>query len=107
MNLAKKFIGNIFAKTGLSALGGGEKKASPRAMRYPYTFTAKIVQFPYMHYFKHSWMYRYYSYALIISLPIFWKIQCKANSPENVAKWEEQKRKDHEKDEAAAAAHDH
>lgn len=52
-----------------------------RPMKYPYTYTAKIAQFPYKHYFKHSWLARYWIYSIIICTPLFYSIQkmCKLN----------------------------
>lgn len=44
-------------------------------MLYPYTFTAKIAQFPFKHYYNNSWVYRYYMYALIPTFYVFYKIE--------------------------------
>lgn len=52
-------------------LAGHPSDESTRPMKYPYTFTAKIVQFPYGYYFKYSWVYRYYLYGVIVSFPVF------------------------------------
>lgn len=51
-----------------------EGAAPARPMKYPYTFAAKIAQFPYAYYFKYNWMVRYHIYAAIVCLPIFYKI---------------------------------
>lgn len=83
-----------------------------RPMKYPYTISAKIAQFPYRYYYQHSWMFKYLIFGTLITLPIFYKIQklCKsyslsqclsdlsgiyyhlplfsAFSPENVKKWD-------------------
>ncbi|KYN28418.1 PREDICTED: uncharacterized protein LOC108770428 [Trachymyrmex cornetzi] len=59
-----------------------------RRMKYPYTFTAKIAQFPYKYYWKHSWLYRYFLLSSLITVPIFYKIQKLSYAPENVAKWD-------------------
>ncbi|XP_032664437.1 uncharacterized protein LOC116841042 [Odontomachus brunneus] len=59
-----------------------------RPMKYPYTFVAKMAQFPYKYYWTHSWMYRYMFYSLFITLPVFYKIQKLSYSPENVKIWE-------------------
>jgi len=82
-----------------------------RPMKYPYTLTAKIAQFPYKYYLQHSWLFKYMIFGTLATLPIFYQIQklCKfyvislvltlsdliiyylffsAYSPENVAKWE-------------------
>ncbi|CAO1443187.1 unnamed protein product [Diamesa serratosioi] len=71
-----------------------------RPMRYPYTFSAKLAQFPFKHYIKNQWIWRYYFIAVGCCIPVFYKISKLANSPENVAKWAEGKRKE-------AAEHHH
>ncbi|KDR19571.1 uncharacterized protein LOC110829796 [Zootermopsis nevadensis] len=67
-----------------------------RPMKYPYTFSAKIAQFPLKHYFQNQWIWRYYFIALAVCTPIFYSISRLANSPENKAKWAEIKRKERE-----------
>ncbi|EFN82388.1 hypothetical protein EAI_01530 [Harpegnathos saltator] len=57
-------------------------------MKYPYTLTAKLVQFPYKYYWKHSWLFRYMFYSIFATLPIIYKIQKLSYSPANVEKWE-------------------
>ncbi|XP_028128302.1 uncharacterized protein LOC114324628 [Diabrotica virgifera virgifera] len=69
---------------------------SSRPMKFPYTFTAKLVQFPYKHYFKHNWIYRYYVFGVIASLPIFMYLSRLAHSPGNVEQWKEIRRKEEE-----------
>lgn len=64
-----------------------------RQMKFPYTFTAKIAQFPFRHYIKNQWIWRYYFIACICCLPIFYKISKLANSNENIKKWKELKEK--------------
>ncbi|KAL0121193.1 hypothetical protein PUN28_008697 [Cardiocondyla obscurior] len=59
-----------------------------RHMKYPYTFAAKIAQFPYKYYYKHSWFFRYYLVGVLASVPLFYKLQKLSYSPENVAKWD-------------------
>ncbi|KAK9883877.1 hypothetical protein WA026_004816 [Henosepilachna vigintioctopunctata] len=76
-------------------------KAVSRPMKFPYTFTAKIAQFPLKFYVKNNWIWRYYFIALAVSTPVFYKIHRLVNSPENVARWAEIKRKEKE------AAHHH
>lgn len=49
-----------------------EKVARP--MKYPYTFTAKIAQFPWKFYISKSWVYRYYAIAVVVTFPVFVKI---------------------------------
>ncbi|CAH1115127.1 unnamed protein product [Psylliodes chrysocephalus] len=69
-------------------------KSERKPMKFPYTFTAKLVQFPFRHYVKHNWIWRYYIFGLALSTPVFWYINGLANSPENVAKWAEIKCKE-------------
>ncbi|XP_055715255.1 uncharacterized protein LOC129809456 [Phlebotomus papatasi] len=65
-----------------------------RPMKFPYTFSAKIAQFPYKFYFTKQWIWKYYAISVVCCLPIFYKISKLANSPENKAKWAEMKRKE-------------
>ncbi|CAG9862250.1 unnamed protein product [Phyllotreta striolata] len=71
-----------------------------RPMKYPYTFTAKVMQFPLRHYLKNQWIFKYYAISLVLCMPVFKSISNLANSPENVAKWAEIRRKE-------AAEHHH
>lgn len=43
-------------------------------MKFPYTFSAKLAQFPIQHYFKNQWIWRYYFIAFGVSIPLFYKI---------------------------------
>lgn len=87
------------------------EKPVGRPMKFPYTFTAKFVQFPWKYYIKNQWIYRYYGISLILCLPLFNSIRklsqffnsdnymilfrfFTANSPANVAKWAEIRRKE-------------
>lgn len=47
------------------------EKPVGRPMKFPYTFSAKLAQFPYKFYFKNQWIYRYYVPAVILCLPVF------------------------------------
>lgn len=58
--------------------------SSGRAMKYPYTYTAKIAQFPWKFYVKNNWMWKYYAIAIAVSFPLFYKIGRISNSPETV-----------------------
>ncbi|XP_012266202.2 uncharacterized protein LOC105691943 [Athalia rosae] len=71
-----------------------------RPMKFPYTFSAKIAQFPYAHYFNNQWLYRYFCYGTLLAIPVFWKLQKMSKSPENVAKYQEMRRRE-------AAEHHH
>lgn len=50
------------------------EKPVGRPMKFPYTFSAKIAQFPLKFYIKNQWIWRYYFIALGLSLPVFYKI---------------------------------
>ncbi|KAH8300331.1 hypothetical protein KR044_012952 [Drosophila immigrans] len=94
------------------------EKAPGRPMKYPYTFSAKLAQFPVKHYIKNQWIWRYYFIAVVACVPVFYKISrlgkyflivhpCKiianyylfsistANSPENKKAWAESQAKEH------------
>lgn len=57
-------------------------------MKYPYTFTAKIAQFPIFFYLKNNWIWMYYPVGATVSLYIFSKIHAMANSEANVRSWQ-------------------
>ena len=87
-------------------------------MKYPYTFSAKLALFPYRHHFQNHWVFKYYTFGLIASFPVFMWLNGKSiglksqkeyintnlllfipvNSPGNIQKYEEQMAKE-------AAAH--
>ncbi|CAK1583951.1 unnamed protein product [Parnassius mnemosyne] len=71
-----------------------------RPMKFPYTFSAKIAQFPLKYYIQNQWIWRYWFIGMGVCLPVFYKINKMANSPENVSKWAEIRRKE-------AAEHHH
>ncbi|XP_068619218.1 uncharacterized protein roh [Battus philenor] len=71
-----------------------------RPMKFPYTISAKIAQFPLKYYLQNQWIWRYWFIGIGVSLPVFYKIHKMANSPENVSKWAEIRRKE-------AAGHHH
>jgi len=71
---------------------------SGRQMKYPYTFSAKLALFPYRHHFQNHWVFKYYTFGLIASFPVFMWLNGKINSPGNIQKYEEQMAKE-------AAAH--
>lgn len=45
-----------------------------RPMKFPYTFSAKIAQFPLKFYIQKQWIWRYYGIALVFCAPVFYKI---------------------------------
>lgn len=65
-----------------------------RPMKYPYTFTAKLAQFPLKWHINNQWIWKYYFIALGLSVPVFYKIQKLANSPASKAKWAESQKKE-------------
>lgn len=68
---------------------------SGRPMKYPYTLSAKIAQFPFMRYYNHprGWILKYWVAATVICMPFFYYVQKLSYSPENVKKWDEINRK--------------
>lgn len=42
-----------------------------RPMKFPYTFSAKLAQFPIKHYLKNQWIWKYYAISLVVCLPVF------------------------------------
>lgn len=50
-------------------------KMSGRMMKYPYTFSAKVAQFPWAHYTKNVWLFKYYGVGVGLCIPIFMWIQ--------------------------------
>lgn len=45
-----------------------------RPMKFPYTFSAKIAQFPLKFHIQKQWIWRYYAIALVLTTPVFYKI---------------------------------
>lgn len=45
-----------------------------RPMKFPYTFSAKLAQFPLKYYIQKQWIWRYYFISLAVTAPIFYKI---------------------------------
>merc|ERR1711973_209473 len=76
-------------------------KMSGRQMKYPYTFSAKLALFPYRHHIQNHWVFKYYTFGLIASFPVFMWLSGKINSPGNIKKYEDQMAKE------AAEAHGH
>ncbi|XP_046402505.1 uncharacterized protein LOC124168352 [Ischnura elegans] len=65
-----------------------------RRMKFPYTFSAKIAQFPLRWHIQNQWIWRYYFISVAACIPVFYSISKLANSPENKAKWAEMKKKE-------------
>jgi len=55
----------------------GEKLS--RKMIFPYTFSAKIAQFPFKLHFKHHWMFPWFLGATVVVSPLFYQIQKAGN----------------------------
>ncbi|KAF0290961.1 hypothetical protein FJT64_010873 [Amphibalanus amphitrite] len=75
-------------------LGRAGQQMSGRPMKYPYTLSAKIAQFPWGLYWKNAWVFRYGAFASAITFPIFVMIQNAVYSPSNVQKWTEIRKKE-------------
>lgn len=58
-----------------SAVRGSQaKKVNPKDLQpmiYPYTLTARLIQFPYKYYFNNSWMHRYLFYSFVLCYPLW------------------------------------
>ncbi|XP_071447326.1 uncharacterized protein roh [Hetaerina americana] len=67
-----------------------------RRMKFPYTFSAKIAQFPLRWHIQNQWIWRYYFVSLVLCTPVFYSISRLANSPENKLKWAEIRKKEAE-----------
>ncbi|XP_046687511.1 uncharacterized protein LOC124373152 [Homalodisca vitripennis] len=59
-----------------------------RPMKYPYTISAKVAQFPFKFYYNNHWIFKYWFFGILASAPLFYKIGKLSYSPDNVAKWE-------------------
>lgn len=42
-----------------------------RPMKYPYTYSAKLAQFPYKFHINNQWFYRYYIFGFAATIPVF------------------------------------
>jgi len=72
---------------------GGGASSMGRVMKFPYTFSAQVAQFPLKFYMNNNWMWKYYAIALGVCIPIFYKIGKASNTPENKRVWDENRRK--------------
>ncbi|XP_064621173.1 uncharacterized protein LOC135484040 [Lineus longissimus] len=61
-------------------------------MRYPYTFAAKFVRFPWSWTWKNGRFIRFTALSFAICFPMFYTIHKAVNSPENVAMWEDKRK---------------
>ncbi|BET01741.1 Hypothetical protein NTJ_14557 [Nesidiocoris tenuis] len=68
--------------------------ATGRPMRYPYTLTAKLAQFPFKYHYNNVWLFKYWLFGIAVSLPLFVKIGRASFAPANVKTWEEIRRRD-------------
>ncbi|XP_076265439.1 uncharacterized protein LOC143199488 isoform X2 [Rhynchophorus ferrugineus] len=57
--------------------------ASSGPMKFPYTFSAKLAQFPYKFYFQNNWVWRYYPIGIVACLPIFCQLKGKQRGMES------------------------
>ncbi|XP_018326118.1 uncharacterized protein LOC108737651 [Agrilus planipennis] len=88
-DVIKKLLNN-FMEMMKSPQGGDAFSFKPeRPMKFPYTFSAKIAQFPYKFYYDNNWMAKYYCYAVILCLPVFYKLERVSKSPASRKHWAE------------------
>ncbi|KAG6440417.1 hypothetical protein O3G_MSEX001321 [Manduca sexta] len=71
---------------------------SGRHMKFPYTMSAKIAQFPYFLYMKKNFIWMYYPFGFLGALYVFSIIHEMANSEGNKRSWAESQRKIAEKE---------
>lgn len=62
-------------------------------MKFPYTISAKIAQFPIFFYMRKNWIWMYYPLGCTVALYFFAKINGVVNSDENKKSWAERQRK--------------
>lgn len=67
-------------------------------MKFPYTLSAKIAQFPIFHYMKNNMIWMYYPYGMVVAFYCFMKIHILANCEANQRSWAETQRKAAEKE---------
>lgn len=48
--------------------------APGRPMKFPYTLSAKVAQFPLKFHIQKQWIWRYWAIAIVLSTPVFYKI---------------------------------
>ncbi|OQV13786.1 hypothetical protein BV898_12005 [Hypsibius exemplaris] len=70
-----------------------ERPGPGRPLVFPYTLTAKALQFPYKLNWQRNWLFKYYYIGWLAGLPLIIMIHRMANSPENVEKWKETRQK--------------
>lgn len=62
-------------------------------MKFPYTLSAKIAQYPVFFYMKNNWIWMYWPVGIFGSFFAFFKIHRLVNSASNKKSWAETKRK--------------
>merc|ERR1712098_119785 len=65
------------------------QKRTDRTMKYPYTLSAKMAHFPYAHYWKKVWLFRWMFYSAVLLWPVFRNVREISYAPANVQKWAE------------------
>ncbi|KAH9644078.1 hypothetical protein HF086_009791 [Spodoptera exigua] len=73
-------------------------RKSGRHMKFPYTLSAKIAQYPLFFYMKNNWIWMYWPVGCLGSFYVFYKIHRLVNSEANVRSWAEVQRKNAEKE---------
>lgn len=67
-------------------------------MKFPYTFSAKLAQFPLFFYMKNNWIWMYYPLGASVAFYAFYKIHRVVNSESSKKNWAESQRKIAEKE---------
>ncbi|CAH0604556.1 unnamed protein product [Chrysodeixis includens] len=73
---------------------------SGRHMKFPYTFSAKVAQFPLFFYMKNNWIWMYYPLGAFVAFYAFYKIHRIVNSEASKKNWADSQRKIAEKEAA-------
>lgn len=55
-------------------------EAPKNPMKYPYTFSAKIAQFPLKFHATNQWIWKYWLISVVICTPVFYKIHKLGNA---------------------------
>lgn len=67
-------------------------------MKFPYTLSAKIAQFPIFFYMKNNWIWMYYPLGALGGFWVFTKIHAVFNSEANKKSWAESQMKNAQKE---------
>ena len=64
-------------------------------MKYPVTFAAKFQQMPYRFIWNEMWFIRYFTYSLVIMVPVYAKISTILSGEANTSFWREKRKNDY------------